>query len=103
MKMWELKEMENDNNVFYNYSSEIVSISKSRRVYRNYINRKRENFIVSFVICDYYTDVCLLKDDIEIRARNINNIERYKLENLIKKRYYPIKIGGIKILGVRRG
>ena len=26
-----------------------------------------------------------------------------KEENLIKKRYYPIKIGGIKILGVRRG
>lgn len=104
MKLWELKELENDNNVsFYNYTSEIVSSGKSKKVYRNYINRRRENFIVSFVICDYYTNVCLLKDDIVIRTKNMNTIKKYRLENLIQKRYYPIKIGKVKILDIRRG
>lgn len=103
MKMWELKEMESDNNVFYTYSSEIVNTGRSKKVYRNYINRRRENFIVSFVICDYYTNVCLLKDDIVIRTKNMNTIKKYRLENLIQKRYYPIKIGKVKILDIRRG
>ena len=103
MKMWELKEMENDSNVFYNYSSEVVNAGKSKKVYRNYISRRRGNFIVSFVICDYYTNVCLLKDSIVIRTKNINKLKKYKLENLIQKRYYPIKIGKVKILDIRRG
>lgn len=101
MKLWEIKELENEDNLsYYNYLSEEVRFKK---VYRNYINRRRENFIVSFVICDYYTDVCLLKDDIVIRARNINIVKKYNLENLIQKRYYPIKIGKVKILDIRRG
>ena len=104
MKLWELKEMENDNNVFYNYSSEVVNVGKSRKVYRNYISRRRENFIVSFIIYDFYTNACLMKDDIIVKAKNVNDLNsNYKLEYLIQKRYYPMKFGKVKILDIRRG
>ena len=45
-----------------------------------------------------------MKDNIIIRARNVNNLNNnYKLEHLIQKRYYPLKFGKIKILNIRRG
>lgn len=88
----------------YYYESEITKINyKTRKTYKNFINNRRGRFIVDFVIYDYYTNACLMKDNIIIRVRNVNSLSKYKLEHLIQKRYYPMKFGKIKILGVRRG
>lgn len=69
----------------YYYESEFTEISyKTRKNYRNFISNRREKFIVDFVIYDYYTNACLMKDNIIVRARNVNNLKNnYKLEHLI--------------------
>ena len=88
----------------YYYESEFKEINyKTRKNYRNFISNRRGRFIVDFVIYDYYTNACLMKDNIVIRVRNVNSLSKNKLEHLIQKRYYPMKFGNIKILGVRRG
>lgn len=87
----------------YYYESEFKEINyKTRKNYRNFISNRRGRFIVDFVIYDYYTNACLMKDNIVIRVRNVNSLSKNKLEHLIQKRYYPMKFGNIKILGVRR-
>lgn len=89
----------------YYYESEFTEINyKAKKTYRNFISNRRGKFIVDFVIYDYYTNACLMKDNIIVRAKNVNNLNNnYKLEHLIQKRYYPMKFGKIKILSVRRG
>lgn len=89
----------------YYYESEFTEINyKIRKNYRNFIKNRREKFIINFVIYDYYTNACLMKDNIIVRARNVNNLNnKYKLEHLIRERYYPMKFGKIKILNIRRG
>ncbi len=89
----------------YYYESEFIEINyKTKKNYRNFIKNRREKFIVDFVIYDYYTNACLMKDNIIVRARNVNNLKNnYKLEHLIQERYYPMKFGKIKILNIRRG
>lgn len=104
MRMWEIEESREINLPSYYYESNFIKYNnKTRKTYRNFINNRRGRFIVDFVIYDYYTNVCLLKDDIVIRTKNISKLKKYKLENLIQKRYYPIKIGKVKILDIRRG
>lgn len=103
MRMWEIEESREISLPSYYLESEITQSShKIKKIYRNFINNRRGKFIVDFVIYDYYTNVCLMKDSIIIRVKNVNNLNNCKLEHLIQKRYYPMKFGNIKILGVRR-
>lgn len=105
MMVWETDWSKKINIPEYYYESEFTEINyKVKKTYRNFISNRRGRFIVDFVIYDYYTNACLMKDNIIIRARNVNNLNNnYKLEHLIQKRYSPIKIGKIKILNIRRG
>lgn len=104
MRMWEIEESREINLPSYYYESNFIEYNnKTRKTYRNFINNRRGRFIVDFVIYDYYTNACLMKDSIVIRVRNVNSLSKNKLEYLIQKRYYPMKFGNIKILGVRRG
>ena len=104
MMVWETDWSKKINIPEYYYESEFAEINyKAKKIYRNFINNRRVKFIVNFVIYDYYTNACLMKDSIIIRARNVNNLDNYKLEHLIQKRYYPLKFGKIKVLDVRRG
>ena len=103
MMIWETDWSKKVDLLEYYYESEFKEINyKTRKNYRNFINNRRGRFIVDFVIYDYYTNACLMKDSIVIRVRNVNSLSKNKLEHLIQKRYYPMKFGNIKILGVRR-
>ena len=105
MMVWETDWSKKINIPEYYYESEFTEINyKVKKTYRNFISNRRGRFIVDFVINDYYTNACLMEDNIIIRAWNVNNLNNnYKLEHLIQKRYYPLKFGKIKVLDVRRG